>query len=199
MTNMLLLGTQNRRLGSNIYRLKHVQVTLVSCSRWDSFSPTSQKIALIRSLTSRGQRICSPAALTAERECLKKIFLDNGYPEYLVQRFVEPKSDTLDKPLQQVEEGPTHRNITIRLPWIGRISSSFGSEIRSTITKGFPEARPRVIFSTNRAFSGRQKDVLPATSQSLVVYEFTCRCARRMWVRHLNALSREQSSTCRRS
>ena len=79
----------------------------------------------------------------------------------LVQRFVKPKSDMLDKPLQQVEEGPTHRNVTIRLPWIGRIGSSFGSEIRNTITKGFPEARPRVIFSTNRAFSGRQKDVLP--------------------------------------
>ena len=53
--------------------------------------------------------------------------LDNGYPEYLVQRFVKPKSDTLDKPLQQVEEGLTHKNVTIRLPWIGRISSSFGN------------------------------------------------------------------------
>ena len=89
----------------------------------------------MRSLTSRGQRICSPAALTAEMECLKKISLDDGYPEYLVQRFVKPKSDTLDKPLQQVEDCLTHRNVTIRLPWIGRVSSSFGSEIRSTITK----------------------------------------------------------------
>ena len=70
---------------------------------------------------------------------LKKIYLDNGYPEHLVQRFVKPKSDLSDKPLQQMEEGPTHRNVTIRLLWIGRISSSFGSEIRSTITKGFPK------------------------------------------------------------
>ena len=167
-----------KRVGGGLERSVYRKLTFTGLyTRWDSFSPTSQKIALMRSLTSRGQRICSPAALTAEMECLKKIFLDNGYPEYLVQRFVKPKSDALDKPLQQVEEGPTHRNVTIRLPWIGRISSSFGSEIRSTITKGFPEARPRVIFSTNRPFSGRQKDVLPATSQSLVVYEFTCRCA----------------------
>ena len=36
--------------------------------------------------------------------------------------------------------------------------------------------QPRVVFSTQPAFSGRSKDALPTTSKSNVVYSFTCTC-----------------------
>ena len=66
----------------------------------------------------------------------------------------------------------------LHLPWTGMVSTKFSRDIRSTVQTGFPGTDIRVIFTTTRAFSGRQKYVLSATSQSLVVYEFTCRCGR---------------------
>ena len=56
------------------------------------------------------------------------------------------------------------------------ISTTLGKEIRQAITKGYPKVTPRTIFTTNKAFSGRAKDVLPMLSKSNVVYEFTCCC-----------------------
>ena len=43
-----------------------------------SFTATSHKINLVKSLTSRVKRICTPARLEAEIVCLKGLFADNG-------------------------------------------------------------------------------------------------------------------------
>ena len=66
----------------------------------------------------------------------------------------------------------------LRLLWIGRQSSQFRTKILDVIVKGFPRVRTRVVFTTSKVFSGRGRDVLPTTSLSDVVYEFTCRCNR---------------------
>ena len=55
-------------------------------TRWKSFGPTSQKIALIRSLTSRA--ICSDTALPDEVAKLKELFANNGYPAQIVERTI---------------------------------------------------------------------------------------------------------------
>ena len=144
-------------------------------TRWDSFSPTNQKISLMRSLTSRAHKICSPSTLHGELAKLREIFLDNGYPGYLVERIIKaPESRKAPSIAMNVPLKP----VIVTLPWIGRISSSFSHEIRTAITSGFAAAKPQVVFTTNKAFSGRQKDVLPTTSQSSIVYKFTCRCGR---------------------
>ena len=70
----------------------------------------------------------------------------------------------------------TSPSVTICLPWIGHSSTTLGKEIRQAITKGYPKVTPRTIFTTNKVFSGRAKDVLPMLSKSNVVYEFTCCC-----------------------
>ena len=150
-------------------------------TRWDSFAPTNQKIALIRSLTTRAMKICSPSTLNAEVSKLKEIFGDNGYPSYVVDRTIrktlEARSAHLPAQVDEAET-PSLRRVTLRLPWIGRVSNTHRGEIERVIVKGFPTAEPRVIFTTRKAFSGRQKDVLPILSMSNVIYEFTCRCAR---------------------
>ena len=55
-------------------------------TRWDSYGPTGQKIALIKSLTVHAQRICSPQHLDKEISKLESTFSRNGYPLHLVQR-----------------------------------------------------------------------------------------------------------------
>ena len=144
-------------------------------TRWDSFSPTSQKIALMRSLTSRAHRICSPSTLSEEMKTLQEIFIDNGYPGDLVKRIVQANPASNLVPQQKTT---TSQHVTIHLPWIGRTSSDFAKEIRKTVKSSFNEVEPRLIFTTTKAFSGRHKDVLPTTAQSSVIYEFTCRCER---------------------
>ena len=54
----------------------------------------------------------------------------------------------------------------------------FRTEIAYVITKAFPKGKPMVVVTTLKAFSGREKDVLPTTSRSSIIYEFTCRCDR---------------------
>ena len=68
--------------------------------------------------------------------------------------------------------------VIMRLPWIGRNSTEFAGEIRKGIRTSFVGVESRVVFTTTKAFSGRQKDVLPTTAHSFLVYEFTCRCGR---------------------
>ena len=57
-------------------------------TRWDSFAPTSQKIAL-KSLASRARKICSPCMLPQEVVKLKTIFQENDYPTHIVDRVIK--------------------------------------------------------------------------------------------------------------
>ena len=70
------------------------------------------------------------------------------------------------------------KEVYFRLSWIGHQSTNFRKEIIRVIDKGFFNVNTRVVFTTNRALSGRAKDTLPTTSLSSVVYEYTCRCER---------------------
>ena len=142
-------------------------------TRWDSFSPTHQKIALIRSLVSRAQKICSESMLQEELDTLRNLFLENGYPVDVVERFLrierKPRAQTM------TDDGKT---ACVRLPWIGQKSRRFRAEIFESTAKAYPRVKAVVIFTTVKAFSGRVKDDLPTTSQSSVIYEYTCRCNR---------------------
>ena len=148
-------------------------------TRWDSFAPTNQKINLVKSLTSRSVRICSPSTLSDEVAKLKEIFLKNGYPSQLVERLIKRtiergKGPPVVTEAAQVDEHFVH----IRLPWIGQRSTDFRRDLHHAVQRGFPSAVLRVIFTTARAFSGKAKDVLPDTSKSSIIYEYRCRCER---------------------
>ena len=63
------------------------------------------------------------------------------------------------------------------LPWIEHESVKFRREFHETVRRSFPAVKSRMIFTTVHAFSGRAKDVFPATGQSLLVYKYRCCCA----------------------
>ena len=146
-------------------------------TRWDSFCSTTYKTGLIKSLTTRARKICSEETFQNERSFLRDIFLKNGYPSSVVDTIM----GNLLKPEERIEriETEAKQHVVMRLPWIGPISNGFRKEIRETITRACPIVVPRVVFTTRPTFSGVNKDVLPMTSQSLVVYEYHCRCDQR--------------------
>ena len=179
----VLVERVNDQLVRSIYR-KPTFTGLYT--RWESYSPTNQKINLIKSLTTRVVRICSPSTLEGELLTLKDLFVKNGYPIFLVERIMQQAVDNLNKPAR---ESSTERSVSIRLPWIGGPSVQFRREFRQVVRLAFPTVVQRVIFTTTRAFSGKAKDVLPTPSLSLIVYRFSCCCGQDYVGRTIQRLS----------
>ena len=75
-----------------------------------------------------------------EREHLKAIFADNGYPTHVGERIV---SQSLVKNTRSKNDSPEDlKPVFIRLPWVGVHSIDYSKEIRETIVNGFPQAQP---------------------------------------------------------
>ena len=151
-------------------------------TRWESFCDTRQKINLVKSLTSRAVKICSPSTLHQELDNLRQIFTENGYPSEVVnttiKRVVEAAS-TRSANETRAATGPndqSDKRVVLTLPWKGRVSTRFRKNIEDVVHSSFQNVRMLVAFSTRRAFSAAVKDVLPTTMQSNVVYQFTCTC-----------------------
>ena len=142
-------------------------------TRWDSYCSTDQKISLIRSLTNRAMKICSPKYLGEEIMKLKSIFGKNGYPQPIVNRVID---QTLHQkaPAATVELKPVY----LRLPWLGAASSAFRNRISSLTTKAVPFCKLICCFTSRAMFRTSKKDVLSAEYLSNVIYLFDCACGR---------------------
>lgn len=165
-----------RREGTMIRSVYRKPTFTGQYTRWDSFTPTSHKINLIKSLTNRALKICSESTLKQELEALRMLFEKNGYPSGVVERTMQQTTDKHQRSEPAAESGHPTDFVTLRLPWIGEISNRYRRRICETINSSFPQVKPRVVFTTTSAFRGRAKDVLPTTAKSHVVYKFTCSC-----------------------
>ena len=59
---------------------------------WNSFSPQKHKTYLILTLTHRALTICSPQHVQLESDKIKSMFLDNGYPEHIINSYMTKKT-----------------------------------------------------------------------------------------------------------
>ena len=112
----------------------------------------------------------SSSKLDSELEKLTKIFLENGYPEDVISVYIKEKIGNFSA---DIKIGPQKCLVYLKLPWIGNSSLSFESQIKQAITNCFFAVNPRVVYSTKMALPSIQKDCVPATQKSSVVYEFT--------------------------
>ena len=80
--DILLKRCLDNTFSTSVYRRK----TFTSLyTKWDSFTPRKYKINLIRTLTYRCFRICSsPSLLQAAIKDLRKLLLQNGYPQGVI-------------------------------------------------------------------------------------------------------------------
>ena len=140
-------------------------------TRWNSFCPKQRKFSLIKMLTHRALMICSKSKLHSELEEITKIFLENGYPEDVISVYIKEKIGNFSA---DVKFGPQKCSVYLKLPWIGDSSLRFESQIKQAITNCFFAVNPRVVYSTKKALPSIQKECVPATQESSVVYEFTC-------------------------
>ena len=73
---------------------------------WDSYAPTNQKINLIKSLTTRAVRICSPYTMAHELRTLQELFVKNGYPLHLVERTINQAVQDIKEPRRMDTDRP---------------------------------------------------------------------------------------------
>ena len=142
-------------------------------TRWDSYGPTSQKIALVRSLVQRARKICSPQYLDGEVKTLQSIFEKNGYPGPIVSRVTQ---QTLESEPMRTGEQRKVDKVFMRLPWLGPKSAAFRNRIHRATIEALPDCKAVCTFTTRRLFNTCKKDVLPAESLSNVIYFFNCAC-----------------------
>ena len=72
--------------------------------------------------------------------------------------------------------GPNKCPVYLKLPWIGNISLKFENKIKSSVKHCFKAVELRVLFSTRKIFPSIHKDAVSSIQQSMVVYEYVCRC-----------------------
>ena len=60
--------------------------------------------------------------------------------------------------------------------WICKISLNFEKQTKIAINRCYQAVEPRIIFTTRKILPAIHKDVLPFLQQSMVVYQYVCRC-----------------------
>ena len=138
---------------------------------FDSFVPRHLKQNLIRCLVSRARAICTPDRIQNELLIIKQIFMQNGYPENLVDKTINSMRDKA-KPTTVEKKGAY-----IALPFKG---DSVAQLITRRLTKGIEEtykaAKLFIHFSSTCLGTSQLKDKIPCFTTSFCVYSFTCSC-----------------------
>ena len=98
--------------------------------RWKSFSPRKRKTNLIATLVQSALMICTKNKLKQEIDFIKKILLDNGYPEDIVLKHISKKLAQFStaKPF-----GPVKCPVYLGAPWIGSAFQQLEHQVKSTV------------------------------------------------------------------
>ena len=142
---------------------------------WHSFAPRSRKLNLIRCLSYRALNICCDCKIEDELKVFKDIFINNGYPEEVIDdniKFTVTRLKNKNKTF-----GLPKCPVYFRLPWVDSASQSFAERIASSVYRYYHAVNLRPIFTTRMAFNSIHKDKLPIFKQSMLIYKFACRCS----------------------
>ena len=132
-----------------------------------------QKNNLIGTLVHQALAIYSPSKLLQEIDFIRSILCSNGYPENVINSRIKRKIEEFKLP---PKEGPEKCPAYLKLPWIGNISTKFENQCKTAVSSCFGAVKLRAVFSTRKMFPTVRKDVVPTKQQSMVVYQYVCRC-----------------------
>ena len=143
---------------------------------WDSFAPRSRKLNLIRCLSYRALNICCDnSKIEDELKVIKEIFINNGYPEEIIDDNIKLTVTRLKNKSKIFE--PPKCPVYFRLPWVGPTSQVLLSRRLPPVFRCYHAVNVRPIFTTRTDFNSTRKDKLPIFKQSLMIYKFECRCS----------------------
>ena len=154
--------------------------------RWSSFCAKRRKLNLITCLVHRAINICSQDQLSTELDEIRSILATNGYPRNVVEAGIQKKltehqqrlSTGSDQQPASISDSDDTSTAILRLPYIGKISSTFVKNITDAVSSCYTDVRLRVVLTSNSILPTARKDEIPIHQKSNVVYKFACHCSK---------------------
>ena len=152
-------------------------------TNFKSFMPLKYKIGLLWTLLDRFFNIVSNYKILDEQiRMTKQIFLKNSYPaEFIDQCINGYLTKKFSPPLLTVKK----KEVTIVLPYLGRLSLQIVKRLQWTVAKHLSyRCNLRVIFKTQRRLRNcfSFKDKIPESLRSHVVYKYTCKTCNEFYI-----------------
>ena len=141
-----------------------------------SFCSYRFKIKSITTLLHRASNICSNFHLLHhEFLFLRNFFVQNGFPELLVQSKINKFLNSKYERGQTVEDSPKD-NFFISLPYFGLQSEKLKLELTSLLNKYFENIKFKIVLVNKQTIGGlfQYKDTLDKGMASAVVYKYCC-------------------------
>ena len=104
-----------------------------------------------------------------ELDSIRSILQWNSYPKAIINSTISKKIARFYQP-----KGPQKCPVYLKLPSIGKILLKFEKQVKSNVQNCFSVVRPRVIFQMRKILPPIYMDAMPATQQSLVIYQHVC-------------------------
>ena len=143
---------------------------------WNSFCLMKRKTNLISTLVHRALVICSKSTLQNELSNIRSILINNGYPEAAINAVMTKKINQFRRPTQL---GLKKCPVYLHLPWLGNVSMRYEMQIKTAVKRCYFAVEPCIVYTTRQLLLVAKKNVLPASHQSNIVYQFLCHCDNR--------------------
>ena len=115
------------------------------CIRWNSFSPKTRDISLIKTLLHRALMLCSKTKLGLALDEIKQLLIENGYPADVLLSCINQKlANFAAEKLFDPDKWPGLPEIALD----GNVSSKFENQINKAITFCFYAVKPCLVYST---------------------------------------------------
>ena len=99
--------------------------------------------------------------------------MDNGYPEQLIRKTMKYHRESLSRPKLI---GPEKCVVHIKLPFLGTESNRLEKELKVITRNCYHAVEPRVIFQSKPILSHANKDRIPMSNTSMIIYHYKCYC-----------------------
>jgi predicted GIY-YIG superfamily endonuclease len=166
--DVLLKRRENGTLQRSVYRKASWVGQYIN---FHSFVPLHRKRNLVKNLATRARKICSNETIQEEMDFLHMTFLQNGYPMKFIQKNL--REQTNRRPMVSVSK----KKVYLKLEYKGEIASE-RNKIRITraVESAYPAANLQVFYTNRPILTPCNKDKLPCSTASSVIYLFSCSC-----------------------
>ena len=141
-----------------------------------SFVPLKFKTAALQTLIHRAYNICSDYfKIHTELVFLKTFFKNNGYPQYIIDRYIKKFLNSIKKDKITIFDVPK-KVMYITLPFFGHQSEKLKKELDKSLSNLYPYINFNFILTNTSKIGSffNYKDRLPKSMLASVIYQFSC-------------------------
>ena len=132
-------------------------------THFSSFVPLYQKRNLIRCLVRRSTIICTPNTIQAELCFLRGIFLQNGYPERLIDKTFSSVK------LESRPPSVSKKQVYMSLPFKGdHLTEVISRRLQKTVDTTFKAAKLCMHFNSKPLIRSQLKEKMPSSTTSIL-------------------------------